>query len=70
MIRVGFGLSSAPKIMAAILKKIIWSKDKRNEETGSSYIDILVDESVARAEKVQCHLETYGLMAKPSESLD
>ena len=68
--RLGFGLSSAPKIMTAILKTVL-KKDVEVERATSSYIDdILVDEAEVTAEKVRGHVEEYGLTAKPVESLD
>ena len=49
--RLGFGLSSAPKIMTAILKTVL-KKDVEVERATSSYIDdILVDEAEVTAVK-------------------
>ena len=53
--------------MAAMLKTIM-SKEGRTEKSYKFYI--LVDESIVAAAEVSCHLESYRLMAKPSELLE
>lgn len=68
--RLGFGLSSAPKIMTAILKTALKGNRKVNKATSSYIDDILVEESEVTAEEVRDHVETYGLTAKPAEPLD
>ena len=56
--------------MTAILKTVL-EKDEEVERATSSYIDdILVEEAEVTAEKVRGHVEEYGLIAKPAESLD
>ena len=68
--RLGFGLSSTPKIMTADLKTVL-TKDNVVKRATSSYIDdILVEEAEVTAEKVRDHINTYGLTTKPSESLE
>ena len=64
--RLGFGLSSASKIMTAVLKMVL-TKDNTVKRATSSYIDdILVEEAEVIAEKVRDHINTYGLTTKPS----
>ena len=68
--RLGFGLSSAPKIMAKILKHVL-SKSSKIESATRSYIDdILVDESKISAEDLISHLDSYGFITKSPEPLD
>lgn len=68
--RLGFGLNSAPRIMSKILKTVL-SKDEKIKKATSSYIDdILVNESIASADEVIRHLNTFGLISKSPESLD
>lgn len=68
--RLGFGLNSAPRIMATILKAVLGKERKIKEATNSYMDDILVNETVASAAKVVAHLARYGLAAKPPEPLD
>ncbi|XP_068240133.1 uncharacterized protein [Palaemon carinicauda] len=68
--RLGFGLNSAPRIMSRILKTVL-GKDEKIERATSSYIeDILVKESIASADEVIRHLNTFGLITKSHESLN
>ena len=68
--RLGFGLSSAPKIMTAVLRAVL-KKDGEVEKATSSYIDdILVEEVGVSAENVKDHVGMYGLIAKPPEPLE
>ncbi|XP_068237250.1 uncharacterized protein [Palaemon carinicauda] len=68
--RLGFGLNSAPRIMSRILKTVL-SKDEKIERATSSYIDdVLVNESIASADEVIRHLNTFGLITKSPESLN
>ncbi|GAB1600005.1 hypothetical protein Ahia01_000278000, partial [Argonauta hians] len=67
--RLGFGLNSAPKIMARVLKTVL-SMDQGIREATSSYIDdILVDETSVKGEEVVRHLARFGLVAKQPEPL-
>ena len=62
--RLGFGLSSAPKIMTAIVEKVL-SLDSDYDGTVSSYIDdILVNTEVVSVNAVRKHLKKFGLEAK------
>ena len=68
--RLGFGLSSAPRVMSKILKTVL-RKDQEIEAATSSYIDdIHVDETKAPADRVKEHLEKHGLEAKEPEELE
>ena len=67
--RLGFGLSSAPKIMTAVLKTVLTKDDVVKRATSSYIDDILVEEAKVTAEKVK-DINTYGLTTKPSESLE
>lgn len=68
--RLGFGLNVAPKILTCILKKVL-SLDATIEKGTDSYIDdVAVNESIVSSERVRQHLLRFGLVAKPSESLD
>lgn len=65
LIRLGFGLATAPKIMTAIVEEVIRADE--NVKAGvSSYIDdIYVDLSKVSAADVIEHFAKYGLEAKP-----
>lgn len=67
--RLGFGLSSAPKIMSRIVEYVLSQNAKIKQGTGSYIDDILVDESVVSAEEVVAHLKRFGLEAKPPVKL-
>ena len=63
--RLGFGLSSTPKIMGKIVEYVLSQNDTIRRSTGSYIDDIIVDESVVSACEVVNHLKRYGLEAKP-----
>ena len=68
--RLGFGLNVAPKIMTAIVNKVL-SMDPLIKSATSSYIDdIIVNENIAAAEDVVALLHRYGLEAKFPVSLE
>ncbi|KAG1686772.1 DNA primase large subunit [Nymphon striatum] len=68
--RLGFGLSCAPRIMTAILGKVL-SMDERVRRGTDHYIDdIVVRESVLSAQELREHLARYGLESKAPEGLD
>ena len=62
--RLGFGLASAPKIMAAIVEKVL-SLSEKIRMNSSFYVDDIIYKSdrVSRNEVVQ-HLRKYGLEVK------
>ena len=68
--RLGFGLSSAPKIMTLILRKVLSLEDDVRRGTSSFIDDILVDVSKVSAKKVRDHLGKYGLITKSPQSLE
>ena len=67
--RLGFGLSSAPKIMTKVIEAVI-GVDARMEKAVSGYIDDLyIDESMVKVSEVAEHFRRWGLSAKPPERL-
>ena len=67
--RLGFGLSSAPRIMSKILKTVLSCSAEVGQGTSSFIDDILVNKSVVDTNQVVCHLRSYGLITKPPEIL-
>ncbi|GAB1602697.1 hypothetical protein Ahia01_000549600 [Argonauta hians] len=63
--RLGFGLNSAPKIMASILRTVLGQSERVRVATNSYIDDILVDETKVKGEEVVGHLREFGLVAKP-----
>ena len=68
--KLGFGLSSTPKIMTAVLKTVLTKDNVVKRTTISKIDDVLVEEAEVTEEKVRDHVNTYGLTAKPSELLE
>ena len=68
--RLGFGFSSAPRIMARILKYVLAKSDTIQASTKSYVDDILVKTSQVPAETLIAHLNRFGLVTKPPEQLD
>ena len=67
--RLGFGLSCAPKIMTAILSKVL-SIDSIIDSATDHYIDdIIVNESIVKVNEVVQHLNKHGLATKPPDGL-
>ena len=58
--RLGFGLSSAPRIMASILKYVLAKSDTNQESTKSYVDDILVKMSQVTAETLIAHLNSLA----------
>lgn len=68
--RLGFGLTSAPRIMTMILKQVL-AQDENIARATDHYIDdIMVQESVVSASRVRKHLLKYGLESKEPEDLN
>jgi len=67
--RLGFGLASAPKIMTAIVTRVLQGDQKIKEGTSSYIDDIYVSESVVSCEKVRSHLNNWGLITKESQKV-
>ena len=68
--RLGFGLTVAPKIMAAVLKTVLKKGSKTKEATNSYIDDIMVDVMKISTKEAVEHLKGFGLTAKSPESLD
>ena len=68
--RLGFGLTSAPRIMSAVVRRIL-SLDPRIAAATDHYIDdIVFDKDIVSVVEVVEHLRKYGLETKPPESLE
>lgn len=68
--RLGFGLCSAPRIMSAIVNKVLSLDDDMQTGTSSYIDDIIVNENFVKAEDVASHLLKYGLKCKVPVKLD
>jgi hypothetical protein len=67
--RLGFGLNVAPKIMTAIVNRVL-STDQTVRAGTDSYIDdIIVNEDIVSCERVVETLKRFGLEAKPPATL-
>lgn len=67
--RLGFGLSCAPKILTAIVNKVL-EQDQQVRAAVSGYIDdLFVDETRISSSLVKEHLSKWGLQAKEPEHL-
>jgi hypothetical protein len=66
---MAFGLSVAPKIMGAIMQAILEKAVDVQADTDSYIDDVLVDERVVQAERVELLLAKYGLVSKPIERM-
>jgi len=67
--RLGFGLNVAPKIMSAILQKVLSLDATVRSGTDSFIDDIVVNNDVVSNLRVTGLLEKFGLEAKPPECL-
>ena len=67
--RLGFGLNVAPKIMSAIVHKILSMESDVARGTDSYIDDIIVNEDIVSCGKVKNLLTRYGLESKPEELL-
>lgn len=68
--RLGFGLSCAPKIMTAVLAKVLSLDPQINAATDHYIDDIIVDCDAVSRERVTLHLQRYGLETKPPEDME
>ena len=68
--RLGFGLNVAPKIMTAIVRKVLGMRTDVWNGTDSYIDDIIVDLSQVKIETVAEHLRKFGLEVKAHESFD
>jgi len=70
MTRLGFGLSSAPRIMTAIMRKVLCLNEKLSAGTNHYIDDVMVDTDIISVEEVTRHLAAYGLLVKPPEKIE
>jgi len=70
MTRLGFGLNVAPKVMSAVLNKVLSSDPDIADATDSYVDDIIVNNDKVSNESVLKLLQEFGLEAKEPESLD
>ena len=68
--RLGFGLSSAPRIMSKILKTVLASSPDIQSGTSSYIDDILVNKDIVSSDRVISHLSKYGLESKQPVPLE
>lgn len=68
--RLGFGLSVAPRIMSAVVNKVLSSDGRIKKGTDSYVDDIIVNETVVTCDEVISHLRQFGLEAKAPEHLE
>lgn len=68
--RLGFGLNCAPKVMTAVLAKVLSMDPEINEATDHYVDDIIVNEDLVDLERVVKHLQRYGLETKPPERIE
>ena len=67
--RLGFGLSIAPKILTAVVNRVL-QQDEEVQNGVEAYIDdLFVNEDLISAGEVRAHLEKWGLQAKEPEIL-
>ena len=70
LMRLSFGLNCAPKIMTAVLAKVL-SLDAEIDAATDHYIDdIIVNSSLVSVARVAAHLQRYGLQTKPPERIE
>lgn len=62
--RLGFGLSVAPKLMAAIVDYVLGQDDIINRAASAYIDDIYINETLVDAEFVAAHFRRFGLVAK------
>jgi len=67
--RLGFGLNCAPKIMSAVLGKVLSLDDRIRNATDHYIDDIAVDTEIISVEEVVAHLARYGLTTKSPEPI-
>ena len=70
MTRLSFGLNVAPKIMSAVLNKVLSMNKLVSSGTDSYVDDIIVNEDIVSSETVLDLLQEYGLDAKSPVLLD
>ena len=68
--RLGFGLTSAPKIMSAVVKYILAADPSISAATDHYVDEIVVDVDQVSVHQVIEHLQRYGLETKLPETLN
>ena len=68
--RLGFGLNVAPKIMSAIVHRVLCLRGDIKEATDSYIDDIIVNTEMVEISDVVAHLMRYGLEVKVPEKFD
>lgn len=68
--RLGFGLNVAPKIMSAIVRKVLSLSPRIAAATDSYVDDVIVDESKVSAVEVLQHFRKFGLDCKDPVPLE
>lgn len=67
--RLGFGMNCAPKVMSAIVSKVLSMDDMVSRSTDHYVDDIIVNESQVSVETVRDLISKYGLQCKEPEKL-
>ena len=68
--RLGFGLNVAPKIMTAIVRRVLSLRDDIKNASDSYIDDIIIDQSKVAVVDVIEHLAKFGLKVKEPGSFD
>ena len=68
--RMGFGMTSSPKIMNAIVAYVLGLDEKVKRGVRSYVDDMVVDLNVITEAEVVSHLRKFGLVTKPQECID
>ena len=68
--RLGFGLTSAPKIMTKIMESVIELDLEMKNSVTSHIDDLCINEDIIKAEKVRDKFEQWGLLTKECERVD
>ena len=67
--RLGFGLSSAPKIMTKIVESVINSNDRMKNSVSSYIDDLWINERKVPVDEVKRYFQSKGLQTKEPEKL-
>ncbi|XP_064106974.1 uncharacterized protein LOC135215948 [Macrobrachium nipponense] len=67
--RLGFGLNIAPMVMKSVLNCVLLQDPIVRKGTSAYIDDILVNEDIVKASRVEEHLRNFGLVSKPHQRL-
>ena len=67
--RLGFGMNVAPRVMTAIVEKVLGFDDGIRASSSSYIDDIFVTGGICEVKRVRKHLERFGLVTKQAEHL-